>query len=65
MLTHKLLAAVGLATALLLGVSHDASANPWRGPVRRGPIVRGDVVHHAPVYWAPAYRQGDIAKRRG
>jgi len=29
-LTQKLIAAVGLAGALLMGVSADAAANPWR-----------------------------------
>ena len=51
MLTKKLLAAVGLAGALLLGASTNASANPWRGPhFRPAPVYR------APVYRAPVYR---------
>jgi len=49
MLTQKLLAAVGLAGALLLGVTSDASANPRQGPVYRTPVVA------APVYRAPDY----------
>jgi len=53
MLTPKLLAAVGLAGALLLGMSADASANPWRGhsaPVYRAPVVVAPPVYRAPVY---------------
>ena len=56
MLTQKLLAAVGLAGALLLGMSADASANPWRrhsAPVYRAPVVVAPPVYRAPVY-APA-----------
>ncbi len=54
MLTKKLLAAVGLAGALLLGVTADASANPWRGShFRPVPVYRP--VFRAPVY-APVYR---------
>jgi hypothetical protein len=56
MLTQKLLGAVGLAGALLLGVSADASANPWRrhsAPVYRAPVVGVPPVYRAPVY-APA-----------
>ncbi len=54
MLTKKLLAVVGLAGALLLGVTADASANPWRGPhFRPVPVYRP--VFRAPVY-APVYR---------
>ncbi len=63
MLTQKLLAAVGLAGALLLGVSADASANPWHGhsaPVYRAPVLVAPPVYaHAPpvaVYQAPMYR---------
>ena len=56
MLTQKLLGAVGLAGALLLGMSADASANPWRrhsAPVYRAPVVGVPPVYRAPVY-APA-----------
>jgi hypothetical protein len=68
MLTQELLAAVGLAGALLLGMSADASANPWRGhsaPVDRAPDVVAPPVYRAPVdapappivvYQAPVYR---------
>ena len=61
MLTQKLLAAVGLAGALLLGMSADASANPWRrhsAPVYRAPVYAPAppvVVYQAPVY-RPVYR---------
>ena len=62
MLTPKLLAAVGLAGALLLGASTEASANPWRGPhfspapIYRAPVYRAPVVYSTPVvYRAPAY----------
>ena len=61
MLTQKLIAAVGLAGALLLGVSADAAANPWRGhcaPMYRAPTyvpAPPVVVYQAPVY-RPAYR---------
>ena len=68
MLTQKLIAAVGLAGALLLGVSGDAAANPLRGhcaPVYRAPVVVAPPVYRAPayvpappvvVYQAPVYR---------
>lgn len=52
----KLLAAVGLGAALLLGVATDASANPWRGHGRPGPVYRPGPVVVAPVYRAPVYR---------
>ena len=61
MLTQKLIAAVGLASALLMGVSADAAANPWRGhcaPVYRAPAyvpAPPVVVYQAPVY-RPVYR---------
>jgi hypothetical protein len=61
MLTQKLIAAVGLAGALLMGVSGDAAANPWRGhcaPVYRVPVyvpAPPVVVYQAPVY-RPVYR---------
>ena len=57
MLTQKLLAAVGLAGALLLGVSADASANTWRG--HSAPVYRAPVYAPAPpvvVYQVPVYR---------
>lgn len=61
MLKNKLLAALGLAGALLFGVTADASANPGHGPrgvvrpapvvvVRPAPVV---VVRPAPVYVPP------------
>jgi len=68
MLTQKLIAAVGLAGALLMGVSADAAANPWRGhcaPRYRAPVVVAPPVYRAPVYvpappvvvyQAPVYR---------
>ena len=64
MLTQKLLAAAGLAGALLLTASTDASANPFRGPhfvptaVYRAPVYRAPVFVPAPrvaVYPAPVY----------
>ena len=64
MLTQKLLAAAGLAGALLLTASTDASANPFRGPhfvpaaVHRAPVYRAPVFVPAPrvvVYPAPVY----------
>lgn len=68
MLTNTLLATVGIASALLIGATADASAHPWRGPVYRAPIVyraplyrtpvfvpRAPVVYSAPVVVAPAY----------
>lgn len=54
MFTQKLLAAVGIAGALILGASADASANRWRGS--RGPVYRPAPVVVAPVYRAPIYR---------
>jgi hypothetical protein len=64
MLTQKLLAAAGLAGALLLTAATDASANPFRGPrfvptaVYRAPVYRAPVFVPAPrvaVYPAPVY----------
>lgn len=59
MLTKKLLAAVGLAGALLLGASSDASAHPFRGPYfRSAPVYSTPVFVPAPrvvVYPAPVY----------
>lgn len=56
MLTQKLLAAVGLAGALLLGAATDASANPWRHPHFRPAPVLVAPVYRAPVVVAPVYR---------
>ena len=63
MWTQKLLAAAGLAGALLLGMSADASANPWHehsAPVYRAPVLVAPPVYApAPpvvVYQAPMYR---------
>jgi hypothetical protein len=47
MLTKKLLAAVGIAGAVLAGAATEAAANPWHPRV---------VVRPAPVVVAPAYR---------
>lgn len=47
MLTKKLLAAVAVAGAMLVGAATDAAARPWRARV---------VVRPAPVVVAPAYR---------
>ena len=56
MFAHKLLAAVGLAAALLLGVTTDASAHPLRAPVRPAPVYRPAPVVVAPTYQAPVYQ---------
>ena len=50
MLAQKLIAAVELAGALLLGVSGDAAANPLRGHC--APVYRAPVVVAPPVYRA-------------
>ena len=65
MLTKKLLAAVGLAGALLLGIAAPAEARGWggggfhRGPVYGGGFHRGPVYgggfHRGPVYGGPVY----------
>jgi len=60
MLTHKLLAALGLAGALMFGATTDASANPWRGPHFRPAPVYSAPVYRAPIYrapfmWGPTY----------
>ena len=72
MLTQKLLAAVGLAGALMLGATSSASANPWHGPYFRGPIVRPVYaapfvrpVYAAPVYAAPVYAPPVVAPAYG
>jgi hypothetical protein len=64
MMTQKLLAAVGIAGALLLGAAAPAEAHGWGrpafrpGPVYRAPIFRAPIfrapVYHTPVY-APTY----------
>ena len=61
MLTNKLLAAVGIAGALLVGASTNASANPWRpGFVRPAPVVVAPA--YRPVYMpAPVYRPVVVA----
>lgn len=53
MTAKTLLATLGVAGALLVGATTDASANPWQG---RGPVFRGGVVYRAPIYRAPLYR---------
>jgi len=56
MLTKKLLAAVGLAGALLLSVAAPAEARGWGGGgFHRGPVFRGGF-HRGPVYGGPVYR---------
>ncbi len=56
MLAKKILAAVGLAGALVLGVAGSAEARPGFG----GGFHRGPVFHHGPVYGGgfrgPVYR---------
>ena len=52
MFAKTLLATLGIAGALLVGTTSDASANPWRG---HGPVFRGGVVYRAPIYRAPVY----------
>lgn len=60
MLTKKLLAAVGVAGALVLGAATDAAAHPWHGPHFRPAVVYpAPVFVPAPrvvVYPAPVYR---------
>ena len=53
MLTQKPIAAVGLAGGLLVRVSADAAANPWRRHC--APVYGALVVVAPPVYRAPAY----------
>jgi hypothetical protein len=50
-LTNKLLAALGIAGALFIGATADASANPWRG----GRVYRAPMVYRAPVYRTPVF----------
>ena len=59
MLTKKLLAAVGLASALLLGVAGSAEARGWGGGGRfhRGPVYGGPV-YVAPPAYDPGYGGG-------
>lgn len=59
----KLLAALGIAGALLLGATSDASAHGWRGPHHHGRIHRPGpvvVVRPAPVYRAPVRRPARV-----
>jgi len=60
MLTKKLLTTLGIAGALLVGASTDASANPFapRIAIRPAPVM---VVRPAPVVVAPAYRPVVVA----
>lgn len=64
MLTQKLLAAVGLAGALLFGIAAPAEARGWgggrfhHGPVYGGGILRGPVYVAPPIY-RPVYRGVD------
>jgi len=53
MLAPKLFAALGLAAALVVGVSVDVAANPWRGHC--APVYRAPVMMAPPAYRAPAY----------
>lgn len=65
MLIKKLLAAVGIAGALLLGIAGSAEARGWggggrfHGPVYGGGFHRGSVyggpVYRGPVYGGPVY----------
>lgn len=70
MFTTKIIATVGLAAAMLLGLNTDASANPWRGgfyrpvpvyrpvvrPVYAPPVYQAPVVVYGPTYAPPVYR---------
>ncbi len=62
MLTQKLFAKVALASALVMAMTADASANPWHRPhfaptvvVAPAPVYRAPV-YRAPVYQAPVYQ---------
>lgn len=57
MLIQKLLAAVGLAGALLLGIAAPAEARGWGGGGRfhHGPVYGGGF-RRGPVYNDPGYR---------
>jgi hypothetical protein len=57
MLTTKLLAALGIAGALMIGAAADANANPFRGG------FRASVAFRAPMYRAPMYRAPFFAPR--
>ena len=67
MLTKKLLAAIGLAGALMLGLTAPAEARGWRGGgFHRGPVIRGGF-HRGPVFRGPVYRdnrRAEIERRR-
>jgi hypothetical protein len=52
MLTNKLLAAIGIAGALVLGVAGSAEARGWRG----GGFHHAPVFHRSPVYGGPMHR---------
>ena len=53
----KLLAAVGLAAALMLGLAAPAEARGWGGGgFHRGPVYGGGF-HRGPVYGGPVYRK--------
>lgn len=56
MLTQKLLAAVGLAGALLLGIAAPAEARGWGGGRSHHGPVYGGGIHRGPVYGSPVYR---------
>jgi hypothetical protein len=64
MLTQKLIAAAGLATALLFGATTDASAQAWGRP---GPVYRGVDYrfHHGPFYGGPVGRGIDYRFHHG
>lgn len=51
----KILATVGLAGALVLGIAGYAEARPGFAPVQHGPVFHGPM-HRSPVYRAPVYR---------
>ena len=62
MLTQKLFVKVALASALVMAMTADASANPWHRPhfaptvvVAPAPVYRAPV-YRAPVYQAPVYQ---------
>ena len=56
MLTTKLLAAVGLAGALLLSVAAPAEARGWGGGGFHSGPVSGGGFHRGPVFGGPVYR---------
>lgn len=68
MLTQKLIAAAGLAAALLFSATTDASAREWVRPgFRPSPVYRGVDYrfHHGPVYGGPVYRGVDYRFHHG